>query len=380
MGIYDRDYYRDERGRRGAPGGLGGLAGGAGFMRLRFLSFNAWIIIACTAVFLLDMTLASQGVPVYQQSSRSERVPLDREVYESTPQGEQIFLYVGQGGRTARVERSDLNANMRAVSSHVYDRQTGNRIGSDLFFVMTPIQAYGHFSTAKGFFGLEVWRLISFQFLHANFTHLFFNMFGMFIFGGMVERQLGFKRYAAFYLVCGICGGIAYLSLNFIGSVLGVQLPGVLIDRTTMPLVGASAGVFGIIMACAYFYPKAEVLLFGIVPLTIRTLAYAYVIFAGINLFRSGPNAGGDAAHLGGAIAGYFFIRNLHLLRDFFDIFGNSSKPKDGRPPKSGRTRGKPKDIDRILDKVNQEGLASLSEREKRLLRSASEESRGGQD
>ena len=61
---------------------------------------------------------------------------------------------------------------------------------------MDPLQAWGHFSTAKGFFQYEVWRLVTFQFLHANFVHLFFNMFGLFIFGGMVEQYLGRRRAA----------------------------------------------------------------------------------------------------------------------------------------------------------------------------------------
>lgn len=72
---------------------------------------------------------------------------------------------------------------------------------------------------------LEVWRLVSFQFLHANIWHVGFNMLGLYFFGSMVEQYLGRKRYAAYYLMCGLSGGVLYLILNLVGA-LGIPLPG----------------------------------------------------------------------------------------------------------------------------------------------------------
>ncbi|MDX2148620.1 MAG: rhomboid family intramembrane serine protease [Planctomycetota bacterium] len=291
------------------------------------------------------------------------------------------------------------------------------------------LRDYGHFSTHHLFKNLEFWRLISFQFLHANLLHLFFNMLGLWIFGKWVEDQLGSKMYAAFYLVCGIFGGVAYCVLNGLGWLsqhYGLpRIPGLLINDTTVNLVGASAGVFGVIMACAFLSPNAVIqLLFPPIPLKMRTFAYAYVGIAVVNLFINGPsganNAGGDAAHLGGAAAGYFFIRNKHLLRDFFDVFSDSRKARGGRARggsersgawvlgergprektgglfgwlKGGKGKGRgaggtramdgPRadrkvdardaEVDRVLDKVAQQGLHSLSEREKRVLREATQ-------
>lgn len=231
---------------------------------------------------------------------------------------------------------------------------------------------YGHFSTYEGMVHLQVWRLVTYQFLHANITHLFFNMFGLWVFGGMVEGYLGSKRYAAFYLTCGVFGGVSYLLLNFLGSGLGLNLPGVLIQDPRTPLIGASAGVFGVIMACAYIAPNAIVqLIFPPIPLKLSYMAYGYVGIAAVNLLwnsRSGANnAGGDAAHLGGAAAGWFFIRNAHLLRDFFDVLGDSRRASP-RAPRAGS----PEDIERILKKVSLSGLASLTEGEKAVLRRAS--------
>jgi membrane associated rhomboid family serine protease len=239
---------------------------------------------------------------------------------------------------------------------------------------------WGHFSTRLGFGALEVWRLISFQFLHANLWHIGFNMIGLYFFGGLVEQYLGKKRYAAFYLMCGLCGGLLYLLLNLVGY-LGLPLPGALGVDPRTPLVGASAGVFGVIIACAFIAPTSVVqLLFPPIPLKMRTFAYGYVALAAANLlFFKGANQGGDAAHLGGAIAGFFFIRRPHLLREFFDVFGNSGKPR-GRPgPAPGRKARKADDaeVDRVLDKVRREGLHSLNGTEKKTLQQATDERRG---
>lgn len=289
MGIYDREYVRV------GPHSRSGLG------NLRLISFNSWLIIANSAVFVIQAFLPKYLTP---------------------------------------------------------------------FGAMDVLSLYGHFSTRMGFMHYEVWRLVTFQFLHANLTHLFFNMFGLWVFGGMVESYLGFKRYAAFYLVCGVFGGLAYLLLNLLG-LLGLGLPGVLIHDPSTPLIGASAGVFGVIVACAYIAPHAVVqLLFPPIPLKMRTLAYGYVAIAALNLIFGGRNAGGDAAHLGGAVAGFFFIRNAHLLRDFFDVFKDSRR---AGPPRRTDTDA---EVDRILRKVHSQGLPSLTEREKTVLRRASSRGR----
>jgi membrane associated rhomboid family serine protease len=241
------------------------------------------------------------------------------------------------------------------------------------FGPMDVVGIYGHFSTAQGFFHYEVWRLVTFQFLHANVTHLFFNMFGLWVFGGMVESYLGFKRYGAFYLVCGICGGLMYLLLNILGHLIG-PVPGLLVNNPATPLVGASAGVFGVIVACAFIAPNAIVqLIFPPIPLKMRTMAYGYVAIAAGSLILGSSNAGGEAAHLGGAIAGYFFVRNAHLLRDFFDVFDDSRRGKGGR-----RAGVDPLEVDRILDKVHTRGLGSLNEAERATLRRSTERGRRG--
>jgi membrane associated rhomboid family serine protease len=314
------------------------MGGGGGW---RSWSFNTWLIVINVIVFVIGAFLPDNvGVLIGMQ-------------HLFTPDGHPI-----------------LNA-------------AGQPMVKQIIIPMDILAAYGHFSTARGFFGLEVWRLVTFQFLHAGFTHILFNMFGLWIFGRLVEQHLGSKRYVAFYLICGIFGGLTYLLLNVLGVAFqsqGITLPGLLIEYTGTPLIGASAGVFGVIMACAYIAPNAVVqLLFPPIPLRMKTFAYGYVAFAAFALLTGRDNAGGQAAHIGGAVAGYFFIRNAHLLGDFFDIFGDSRKTGQRRA-KRGR-KGGPRapsqaEVDRILAKVATQGLQSLTEAEKKALRQATEAQR----
>jgi membrane associated rhomboid family serine protease len=253
------------------------------------------------------------------------------------------------------------------------------------------LQDYGHFSTYKLSYGggLEFWRLISFQFLHdpRSVTHVLFNMIGLYTFGRIVEEHLGFKTYAAFYLICGIFGGVAYALLNALGLLfhtMGWPTPGLLVADPRTPLIGASAGVFGVIIASARLEPNTilQVFLFSV---RLKIFAYGYVIFAALNLLLGGRNAGGDAAHLGGAIAGFFFIGRVHLLRDFFDVFNDSRKSdraarkaatKAAAPASSRFARISEEEIDRILAKAYAKGVHNLTEKEKKTLAKATDERR----
>jgi membrane associated rhomboid family serine protease len=253
---------------------------------------------------------------------------------------------------------------------------------------LTPITRYGYFSTEKVTLqgGLEFWRFLTFQFLHAGPMHLLFNMFGLYMFGPLVESHLGRKRYLAFYLTCGVCGALAYLLLNA-GGVLAaymgnLNIPGLIYNSPSAPLIGASAGVFGVILACAYVAPNLVVqLLFPPIPLRMRTLAYAYVAIAAATVIFGGQNAGGEAAHLGGAAAGYILIRRAYLLRDFFDILSDSRsvRKRSGlAPPPRSRSDEDEIELDRILAKVRSDGLHSLTEDERATLRRITNQKRSG--
>lgn len=347
MGIYDRDYARPGVHERG-PG------------MLRSLTVVHWLIVVNIAVFMIDALIAARGVLLPVHMGDYYRADVDphrvQAVVPPPPkQTPQTFM--------ARLP--------------ILDRASGTVVGERIYRWMPPLQAFGHFSTAKGFFGLEVWRFITFQFLHADMSHLLLNMMGLFFFGPLVEQRLRSRRRTwAYYLVCGICGAILYLTLNLLGYLFGARVPGLLFEDMHTPLIGASAGVFGVLMASAYIAGDAIMLVFFVLPMKIRTGAYLMVLLALFNLIRGGANAGGDAAHLGGAIAGFFFIRNMHYLRDFFEIFGPSRGSSDRRGTQ-GRRAVSRSQVDALLDKVREGGLHSLTEQEQELLRRATREQRG---
>ena len=134
------------------------------------------------------------------------------------------------------------------------------------------------------------------------------------------------------------------------------------------------------IVACAHISPNTTVqLIFPPIPMKLKVFAYGYVALALVQLLAGSSNAGGEAAHMGGAIAGFYFIRNSHHLLDFFDIFGDSrnksSKSKKSKSFKAAKPkRGVPTtdEVDRILAKVATEGIGSLTDKEKQTLSKAS--------
>jgi len=165
----------------------------------------------------------------------------------------------------------------------------------------SPLEAIGHFSAGTAIYGLQIWRFLTFQFVHAHLQHLFFNMLGLYFFGQMIESFLGRQRFLIFYLVCGAAGALVYL---------GLWKLNVLVGSPWVPLVGASAGIFGILAAASRVAPRATVMMaFPPMPIELRTWAMLLLGIAALTIIFAGPNAGGEAAHLGGAIAGYLGIR-----------------------------------------------------------------------
>lgn len=374
MGLQDRDYLRDTAPppRRGVRGAIG----------RPLWSVTTWIIVITTAVFLVDRFLPPAFAP---DGTFTILNPELAARWASVPDGNRI---VGEP-EPPRGWRADITEYYRGpmetpqgtaeVTVPVLVRH-GMRV--------PPIQKWLQFTTGQaimyrnptfGLVGFEFWRFVGYMFLHADVTHLLFNMIGLCFFGSIVENFLGGKRYLAFYLLCGIFGALLFMLLNIGGLLarehLGSVPPGLLPNSPFAPLIGASAGVFGVIFAAAYLMPTATVYLFGVIPMQLRTLAFGLVAFAVVTVLMKGNNAGGEAAHLGGAIAGAWFIRRPHQLHGFFDFLGRADPTsRSNRARKARKTGAGPSsdEIDRILDKVRERGLASLDARERAALREAS--------
>ena len=169
--------------------------------------------------------------------------------------------------------------------------------------------AWGFFSAAAAIFHLQVWRFITFQFLHDGISHIFFNMLALYFFGPMIEGYLGSRRYLAFYLLCGVAGAAMYLVL----WVLGFLHMG-----ASTQLVGASAGIFGVLIAAARVAPDTTVMLmFPPIPMKLKVLAWIMIGIAVFTILGDRANAGGEAAHLGGAALGSLLIWRPDLLNVF---------------------------------------------------------------
>ncbi len=388
MGLSDRDYM----GQRGAEGaGRARFTPGRAAAPGRRPSVTTWIIIICVGVFVIDGFLPLVWEPIgieWAPGVRFDSPAKEQEVLSKLVPGK---LYV-RGAPGTRVTNGTVG--VRALTD-----AAGTPLAYEVSRAAPLLNSYLHFSTSRALVqkapdgslrGFEFWRFIGFQFLHFNVMHLAFNMLGLWFFGPIVESTLGGKRYLAFYLLCGICGALMYLLLNgaamvvtmFFGAKAAAMAPFLLVNDPATPLVGASAGVFGVLMAGAYLVPHATVLLWGIIPMRLDTMAYGLVVVALLAVFFGWTNAGGEAAHLGGAIAGFYFIRHTRHLHGFFDLLGRvdptsrSRKARAaGEPLRAGDERAvRPVDrseVDRILRKVSEQGLASLSASEQETLRRA---------
>lgn len=372
MGSLDREYWREPPARP--------------FARPSW-SVTTWLIALCVGVFVIDAFLprtwqvvatAWVGNPALVEAARKGAleyrvIPVDADPSMTARAEQPVVALTPRGPETIVRRQLQSTPPMRKWLSF----STATAIYTD-----TP---------GVGFAGLELWRFIGFQFCHADLNHLIFNMIGLFFFGPIVERFLGARRFLAFYLICGIAGAVLYLLLNASGFA-AMQLsggratvPGLLFNDPYTPLVGASAGIFGILIASARIMPNATVLLFFIIPMRLRTLVYGLVIIAVGTVIlggaRAGSNAGGEAAHLGGAIAGWWLIARPDRLQGFFDFLGRAGgsasrrgarRAADAPVRTAQRIAAEDAEVDRILDKIKREGLGSLSEAERRTLKDAS--------
>jgi len=359
MGLHDRAYARS----RSAPASAG---------RPGAWSVTTWIAVLCAAVFVIDGFLPRAIEPVRSEPMRGVD---PAELADTDPREFRVVL--------------PTDGRMVADGIAVLGDRPVARVE---LRSMHPLMMLGYFSTAKAIYasdpvlgvsGFQVWRFVTFQFLHANLNHILFNMITLVIFGGMVERYLGAKRYLAFYLLCGVAGAVMYLALNGLAlagqSMFGpdFRAPGLLFNDPSTPLVGASAGVFGVLMAAAFLAPNAQVLFFFVIPMRLQTLAYGLLGFALLAVVFGWVNAGGEAAHIGGALAGWYLIRNPAHLHGFFDFIGQYDPTSRVASARKAVRRGTARGVDdvevnRILDKISAQGLHSLTEAEKRVLREAS--------
>jgi membrane associated rhomboid family serine protease len=155
-------------------------------------------------------------------------------------------------------------------------------------------------------------QILTHMFMHANLWHLFFNMYALFIFGQVLEKVWGPKRFLIYYLVCGIGAVIVHESViafeysNLVNNGYLDQVQ----DLLNTPTVGASGAIFGVLLAFGVLFPNTELMIiFPPIPIKAK---YFVMIYGAIELYLAFSQPGSNiahAAHLGGMLFGYLLIR-----------------------------------------------------------------------
>lgn len=264
-----------------------------------------------------------------------------------------------------------------------------------------------HFFLASDF---SLYQLFTYMFMHANFTHILFNMFSLWMFGCVVENVWGPKKFLFYYLACGVGAGLIQLLAQFgeFYVMASDQIPGfgfgdvMTVARNSQAVlnlwttVGASGAIYGILLAFGMLFPEQRMFIF---PLPVPIKAKWFVcIFVAIELLSALGTSGSSVAHfahLGGALFGYIMIRywrnhpggggyGRSRGQQFFDRMKDNWERRSHRKADearrgdnqrresdwdyNARRKARQDEIDRILDKVRRSGYDSLTDEEKSKL------------
>lgn len=172
-----------------------------------------------------------------------------------------------------------------------------------------------HFFMASGF---RPWQLLTYMFMHGNFSHLFFNMFALWMFGNTLENIWGTKRFLIYYLLCGIGAGLMQEGVQYIeyattlSQYQTVNLNGTIVPMADylnmMTTVGASGAIYGLLLAFGMMFPDSLIYLYFFVPIKAKWFVIGYAVIELLTgIFSSGDQVA-HFAHLGGMLVGFIII------------------------------------------------------------------------
>lgn len=235
----------------------------------------------------------------------------------------------------------------------------------------------------KFLYGFHWWTVATYGFLHGDFFHIFFNLFALFVFGRHLEAQFGKKWFLGFYFYCLIGSGAVIVMLA---------------PTSTIPTLGASGAVLGCVTAFACLYPNARLYLFLMfipVPVRAKWLAIGYAVVSALGIWRDMQGSGGGgishSGHLGGIVFGFLYF--LALKQGWVGRRPHAGRSRSGNRSVGDRVKSavrgarrvvKPADwshwsddeirdeMDRVLKKVGQTGIHSLSDKEQKFLKDVS--------
>lgn len=217
-----------------------------------------------------------------------------------------------------RIQTPEVTRNIVIINIIMY---IATALGGDfmyrLFALYYPASQYFHW-----------WQIITHMFMHGGFLHLFFNMYALWIFGSVVERMIGSRKFLTFYIICGLGAallhtGVGFLQAqNFMTSIADGSLTAAksYMSLKSTPTVGASGAIYGVLIAYAMLFPQSRLtLIFPPISLKARTWV---LIFVGIELLTGiAGTADGVAhfAHLGGMLVGFLMITYWRKKGTLFD-------------------------------------------------------------
>jgi membrane associated rhomboid family serine protease len=211
----------------------------------------------------------------------------------------------------------------------------------------------------------EVWRLVTYGFLHGGIAHVFFNMYALWLFGMDIEARYGKAEFLRFYFAALVIAGLTWLIVEM--ATEGLQSQGL--------LIGASGAITGVMILFVLHFPERTIMFWGVIPMKVWVLGVLYVgldVLGATN--RTSPVA--HVAHLGGAAFAYLYVRQRLNLGQW--IPSDAIKTLARRGPKlrihnpDASTKDLNKQVDAILEKISREGEASLTRQERKTLEEAS--------
>lgn len=251
------------------------------------------------------------------------------------------------------------------------------------WFALNPISGV---DAAGQPFNFQIWQLITYQFMHGGFAHIFFNMFALWMFGAAIEDVMGSKKFLIFYLLSGISAGLFQLFLT------------PLLSNTAAVTIGASGAIYGVLIAYGMFFPDSLIFLYFLIPIKAKYFIGFMILIEFFAIDSAASNVA-HLAHLGGALFGFLYImfdKNSYVgiknifRKSYYSSSNSSKKIFDNFSFKQKKKNEDVEDakfydlkddeiehvtqqeIDRILDKISQSGYQNLTEREKKILFEAS--------
>ena len=271
------------------------------------------------------------------------------------------------GNRNWVIKIIFINITVFLIQSLTFDKIISYDIGDSAFASSNGINAMNYY------FGLipmvvvtkyYVWQFVTYMFLHGGIWHIFFNMYGVMLFGTPIEHLWGTKRFLIYYFFTGIGAGITIFAVNFMTGGTDIFIP----------TIGASGALFGLLLAFGILFPNAELLIFFILPIKAKYLVFMYGAIELASQISYGSNSGvSHLGHLGGLLFGLIFFAISKRRGIEF-----SAKKMKARMDKEVKDRDRifnsdskntAKRLSVILEKIKNNGVNSISDDEYQFIK-----------